>query len=86
MFPNPFRVVLYGTDDRRAGGRLEDQAEQVEYVVLPVNRTETEARDWAAIQAAFTLVSANDYWVLYRRGGPLPPPPGNNDQSGKPPE
>lgn len=73
MFPNPFRVVLYGPDDRLAGSRLEDPAEQIEYVVLPVNRTETEARDWAAIEEAFIVVSTNEYWVLYHREGPLPP-------------
>lgn len=82
MFPNPFRVVLYGPDNRWAGRRLEDQAEQIEYVVLPVNRTQTEARDWAAIEGAFTVVSANEYWVLYRRDGILPP--GSRDRSGKP--
>jgi uncharacterized membrane protein len=84
MFPNPFRVVLYGPDNRWAGRRLEDQAEQIEYVVLPVNRTQTEARDWAAIEGAFTVVSANEYWVLYRRDGILPP--GSRDRSGKPSE
>lgn len=83
MFPNPFRVVLYGPDNRWAGRRLEDQAEQIEYVVLPVNRTQTEARDWATIEGAFTVVSANEYWVLYRRDGILPPP-GSRDRSGKP--
>lgn len=75
MFPNPFRVVLYGPDDRLAGSRLVPQAEQVEYVVLPVNRTEPEARDWAAIESAFSRVSGNEYWELYRSAGPLPEPP-----------
>ncbi|MGH7551371.1 MAG: DUF2079 domain-containing protein [Gemmatimonadota bacterium] len=75
MFPNPFRVILYGPDDRLAGRRLEPQARQVQYVVLPVNRTEIEAGDWAAIESAFTRVSANEYWELYRRDAPLPEPP-----------
>lgn len=73
MFPNPFRVVLYGPDDRFAGSRLEDRAEQVEYVLLPVERSEREERDWAAIENAFRVVVANDYWLLYRRTRPLPP-------------
>lgn len=81
MFPNPFRVILYGTDDRLVGSRLEDRAEQVEYVLLPVNRTETEARDWAAIEKAFIRVSANEYWELYRRDAPLPVPPSGNDET-----
>ena len=79
MFPNPFRLVLYGPEDRLAGTRLE-KAEQVEYVVLPVNRTETEARDWDAIEDAFTVVSTNEYWVLYRREGSLSPSLGGSDQ------
>lgn len=75
MFPNPFRLILYGPDRRLEGTRLDDLAERVEYVVLPVDRSEMEARDWAAIEAAFAVESANEYWVLYRRVGPLPPPP-----------
>ncbi len=74
MFPNPFRVVLYGPDDRLVGSRLEPEAEQVQYVVIPVNRSETEARDWAAIESAFSRLSGNEYWELYRRAGPLPEP------------
>lgn len=74
MFPNPFRVVLYGPDARLDGSRLEDRAERVEYVVLPVERSDVEARDWAAIEAAFAVESANEYWVLYRRDGSRPPP------------
>lgn len=81
MFPNPFRVVLYGPDDRLAGSRLVPQAERVEYVVLPVNRTETEVRDWAAIESAFVRVSKNEFWVLYRKAGPLPEPPTPNGAS-----
>lgn len=84
MFPNPFRVVLYGPDDRLAGSRLENEAEQVQYVVLPVNRTETEARDWGAIESAFIKVSGNEYWELYRRQAPLPEPPAASDESAQP--
>jgi len=74
MFPNPFRVTLYGSDTRLEGARLEVPAERVEFVVLPVQRSEVEARDWAAIEDGFAVESANEYWVLYRRDGPLPPP------------
>lgn len=73
MFPNPFRAVLYGSDVRLEGTRLDDLAERIEFVLLPVQRSEVEARDWAAIEEAFAVEAANEYWVLYRRDGPLPP-------------
>ena len=49
QFPNPFRVVLYGPDTSLEGTRLEDRAEQVEYVVLPVARDPQMTEDWNAI-------------------------------------
>ena len=75
MFPNPFRVVLYGTDATLEGTRLDGVAERIEFVVLPVHRTDSEVRDWQGIADGFTVEAANDWWVLYRRVGPLPPPP-----------
>jgi hypothetical protein len=76
QFPNPFRVVLYGPDISLEGTRLDDLAEDVEYVVLPVAREPDNEADWEAIRSAFDLVEANESWELYRRTGrPLPPLP-----------
>jgi uncharacterized membrane protein len=66
QFPTPFRAVLYGVDDSLANKRL-PAADQVEFVVLPVNRSpETEA-DWQLIKKDFELVRANEGWELFRR-------------------
>lgn len=74
QFPNPFRVMLYGPDVSLEGTRLEERAEEVEYVLLPVNRDAELAADWNAIAAGFDLVKSNDSWQLYQRDGALPPP------------
>jgi len=74
QFPNPFRVVLYGPDISLEGTRLGDRAEDVEYVLLPVARSDEESADLARISAAFELVGSNAYWELYKRSGDLPPP------------
>jgi uncharacterized membrane protein len=68
MFPNPFRVVLYGpnTDLEVARARL-PQADEVEYVVLPRQLDATTQADWDAVSADFAVAAENDYWVLYRR-------------------
>jgi uncharacterized membrane protein len=74
QFPNPFRVVLYGPDISLEGTRLDDLAEEVQYVVLPVVKEPDNEADWDAIRSAFDLVSANESWELWRRTGrPLPP-------------
>ncbi len=73
QFPNPFRVVLYGPDISLEGTRLDDLAEEVEYVVLPVVKEPDNEADWEAISSAFDLVDSNESWELWRRSGrPLP--------------
>jgi len=67
QFPTPFRVVLYGPDARLEGTRLGDRAERVEYVMIPMVRDQQLVSDWLAIEPAFDLVDANDYWALYER-------------------
>ncbi len=67
QFPVPFRVVLYGPDDSIEGTRLDDRAERVDYVMLPVARDEQLVADWTAIEDAFVEVDRNDLWALYRR-------------------
>jgi hypothetical protein len=75
QFPNPFRVVLYGPDTSLEGTRLDDRADDVEYVLLPVSRDPQLTADWDAIEEAFELVEANDSWELYRRQRDVPLPP-----------
>jgi uncharacterized membrane protein len=67
QFPVPFRVVLYGPDDSLEGTRLDDRADRVDYVMLPVSRDAQLVADWAAIDEAFAEVARNDLWVLYER-------------------
>jgi len=74
QFPVPFRVVLYGPDTSLEGSRLDDRAERVEYVVLPVDRDEQLVADWLAIDAAFDEIARNEIWVLYERDPEIPLP------------
>jgi uncharacterized membrane protein len=78
QFPVPFRVVLYGPDTSTEGQRLDDRAERVDYVMLPVDQDEALIADWMAIDDAFTEIGRNEFWVLYERDRsvPLPPPDG----------
>jgi Predicted membrane protein (DUF2079) len=74
QFPNPFRIVLYGPDISLEGTRLDDLAEEVEYVVLPLTKEPDNEADWDAIKSAFELVESNESWELWRRTArPLPP-------------
>ena len=75
QFPTPFRVVLYGPDQRLEGTRIEDRAERVEYVMIPTAQDQQLIADWAAIAPAFDLVEGNDYWLLYERNPDIDLPP-----------
>ena len=66
QFPTPFRAVLYGPNDDLEGQRL-PQADDVEYVLLPLNRDAQVETDWRAIESEFELVRANRSWELFRR-------------------
>jgi uncharacterized membrane protein len=66
QFPNPFRVVLYGTDISLEGTR-DPRADIVEWVVLPLSMDEDMRRDWAAIAGDFRTVARNDHWAVFRR-------------------
>jgi uncharacterized membrane protein len=74
QFPVPFRVVLYGPDSSMEGRRLDDRAEQVDVVMLPVARDDRLVADWTAIEAAFTEIGRNEAWVLYERDRSIPLP------------
>lgn len=66
QFPTPFRTVLYGPDTSLEGTRL-PVADEVEYVVLPVNREPDVETAWVAVADEFELAAANEWWELYRR-------------------
>ena len=74
QFPVPFRAVLYGPDDSIEGTRLDERAERVEFVMLPVGRNDAARQDWAAIDDAFDEVARNRFWVLYERNRSIPLP------------
>ena len=75
QFPNPFRIVLYGTDIEQENTRIDERAERVEYLVLQVDKSPENSADFEAIREAFTLVRANESWELWRRDRTVPLPP-----------
>lgn len=75
QFPVPFRVVLYGPDTSLEGTRLDDRAERVDYVMIPVDQDSRLQVDWAGIEDAFVEVDRNDIWILYARDHTIPLPP-----------
>jgi uncharacterized membrane protein len=74
QFPVPFRVVLYGADTSMEGQRLEDRAERIDFVMLPVQLDDNLVRDWLTIEDAFTEIARNEIWVLYERDRSVPLP------------
>jgi len=66
QFPNPFRVVLYGTDVSQEGSILPEAA-LIEYVMLPKNLDGELAADWRAVARNFEVYEQNASFVLYRR-------------------
>jgi uncharacterized membrane protein len=74
QFPVPFRVLLYGSDSALEGQRLQDRADRVDIVMLPVNDDERLVDDWVSVEEAFTEVARNEIWVLYERDRSVPLP------------
>jgi uncharacterized membrane protein len=74
QFPVPFRVVLYGPDDSLEGTRLDDRADRVDFVMLPVDRDVDVRADWEQVADAFDEVGRNRFWVLYERDRSVPLP------------
>ena len=74
QFPVPFRVLLYGPDTSLEGQRLDDRAERVEFVMLPVRIDDALVDDWLEIDEAFTEIARNEVWVLHERDRTVPLP------------
>jgi hypothetical protein len=75
QFPNPFRIVQFGTDISIEGTRDEPRADRVDFVLLPAALDEQNQNDWNVIAPAFEEVERNDSWVLYERDHDVELPP-----------
>ena len=65
-FPNPFVRNLYGPDVFAGGDRLPG-ADEVEYVILPVNLDDEAQKIWDVEKDQFRVVDENAWWVVYKR-------------------
>lgn len=65
-FPNPFVRNLYGPDVFAGGDRLPG-ADEVEYVILPVNLDDEAQKIWDVEKDQFRVVDENAWWVVYQR-------------------
>lgn len=65
-FPNPFVRNLYGPDVFAGGDRLPG-ADEVEYVILPVNLDDEAKKIWDVEKDQFRVVDENAWWVVYQR-------------------
>jgi uncharacterized membrane protein len=65
-FPNPFVRNLYGPDVFAGGDRLPG-ADEVEYVILPVNLDDKAQKIWDVEKDQFRVVDENAWWVVYQR-------------------
>lgn len=73
QFPNPFRVVLYGTDISLEGTR-DPRADIVGWVVLPLSMDDDMKKDWASVAGDFRTVARNEHWAVFRRIAPAGSP------------
>jgi uncharacterized membrane protein len=70
LFPNPFRVVLYGPDTRMEEARAcIMQANDLQYVMLKADLDPDQKADWDEVKVDFTEVARNDSFVVYHRTG-----------------
>ena len=65
-FPNPFVRNLYGPDVFAGGDRLPG-ADEVEYVILPVNLDDEAQKIWDIEKDQFRVIDENAWWVVYQR-------------------
>ncbi|NBU60203.1 MAG: DUF2079 domain-containing protein [Actinobacteria bacterium] len=65
-FPVPFRRALYGLDVFASGDVL-PFADEIEFVILPVNMDDEIAKVWSIVSPRFEVAYANSWWVVYQR-------------------
>ncbi len=65
-FPVPFERRLYGPDVFAAGGAL-PFADEIEYVVLPVELEAADRAVWERVRGEFDLAFANSRWAVWER-------------------
>ena len=65
-FPNPFVRNLYGPNVFAGGDRLPG-ADEVEYVILPVNLDDEAQKIWDIEKDQFRVIDENAWWVVYQR-------------------
>ncbi len=66
MFPNPFIMLMYGTDVSTEGQR-NSRADGVEYVIVPKQLDAKMARDVASISGEFVEFASNEDWQVFIR-------------------
>ena len=65
MFPNPFKIVMYGPDTSTEGLRS-PLAEFVDFVVLPTQLDSELSAILESISEEFTVVASNENWQLLK--------------------
>lgn len=66
QFPNPFYIVLYGTDISIEGQRS-PLADGIEYVMLPRKLDDEQTKIWASVVPYFEEFKSNDHWQIFKR-------------------
>jgi uncharacterized membrane protein len=66
QFPNPFHIVLYGTDISIEGQRS-PLADGIEYVMLPRSLDAEQTKIWASVVPDFEEFKSNDHWQIFKR-------------------
>lgn len=66
QFPNPFHIVLYGTDISIEGQRS-PLADGIEYVMLPRQMDAELTKIWGSVSSSFREFTANEYWQVFVR-------------------
>ena len=69
QFPNPFYIVLYGTDTSIEGQRS-PLADGIEYVMLPRQLDTQQSEIWSSVSSDFREYSSNDNWQVFKRVTP----------------
>ena len=76
QFPNPFRTVLYGNDEKKEGTR-NPAADRIQYVVIPLSLDPQGTADFLAIVPEFEPWRKNGSWAIWkRRASPTAAPSG----------